>query len=239
MRISNLSNSDDFNERDVNISLRIIRYEALILVVESFIWFTRSLKRLTLINFWIESLLPPYYSHHAKFSPNSFYWFDWHSGWVYAWKAICISQTTCHVSGEFVPLDCFSQTSWRLVLAPVEYFCNTTCLPATGKSTRFIPFLRQAGTIRRELVAVEKPFTDDLCRSFNFWFIQIQSVFKMREDDWHHLIWLVVPFMASLSIQGLPYTVLLFWATVATKRWPIGLLHCYSQVATMFLFISD
>ena len=50
---------------------------------------------------------------------------------------------------------------------------------------------------------------------------------------WYLFLWLVFPFTVF------PYIVILCWVALATYFPPLILLHCYSQVASIFRLISD
>ena len=87
------------------------------------------------------------------------------------------------LSVEHVPPEYFLQTICRLNWAnvPSDRFSQTVC-------QRF-----------RDLAPLEKIFTDKLWKPFNYYFKYVQSVFKMKENDWdllqHCFLWLIFPFM--------------------------------------------
>ena len=90
-----------------------------------------------------------------------------------------------------------------------------------------------------------KVFTDKRYHRLNENFIYLWPVFKMKENDWQ-LLQYFFHFMASLAFYGCS---LLLWILLvygkkyaeilATNFWSLFRLHCYSQVASIFTFISD
>ena len=157
-------------------------------------------------------------------------------------KQIKFPRQVLSVSWENVPLELFYQTSCRLierigstwvvcsdtlsgVVNPFEYFSQTTCHHFRGTCSTWKVFR-------------DKRFEhliNNLFPHSRFWRWKwlIDTSWGISFQGKSRLFWLLFPFKV-FSVYGKKYSVLL-----ATYFSPLFHLQCYSQVASIFMYISD
>ena len=118
-------------------------------------------------------------------------------------------------------------------ICSLDEFSLTHCL---GMLIHLINFLRQSVTILRELLHLKR-FSQTSWRT-----LLIENLKKhTRFSRWRTkmtaravvFLWLLLP------LTAFPYMVILCWVSLATNFWPLFLLQCCSQVATILSFPSN